>query len=213
MAKQRQPPERSGAEVSTPSEQTLGIDADLAEQLALGNAALIGQMHGGGASVTVGADAEIGDGGFARSISAVAATASAMLALTPRPPAEVERWTAIVQGSLLPDERKQAIIERLQADQEMAFEVRLAAERLLSAHDDAGRSGWMAAFERVVALPEAASPGGPEAVGALIASVGTPPVHEPVTAAVAFCRAAWALWRGDEEEEELPAGYAMESGG
>ena len=111
MAKQRKPPEHApGEERTEAAAASFEVDPTIAEQGVLGNAVLAARLDG--SSAEVGVSAASGREVCQHALP-LARQAQVSLLLPQRPTEQVARMLAIVEGSKLPDDRKEALIERL----------------------------------------------------------------------------------------------------
>jgi hypothetical protein len=149
VGKQRKPPGHDH-DTSGPAEAALTpqVDPLLVEQGVLGNAALQERLGGG---LLEAAEQQLG--ASTRSAAAtMARQARVALLLHPRPAEEQARLLAIVEGSALSADRKEALVERLTEQQAVALEAQAAVGATLGPIDEESRASWVQALESAETL-------------------------------------------------------------
>lgn len=197
MSKQRRPPSRQEA---TPA-QASGREAETLNEQLHGNQAVAQQVDG--AELAVGEERTAHD----EACTLVERGYFALYA-EPRPPAQLEKWVRVLEGSKLPTDRKVALVDKLVGDQEAATAARDAAERWFGGPGlDAQAAGLQAldvvwdglkSSETSERLDHAVSP------ESLIGDLA----GDAQEAVIGFCREVYLIlgFQEDEEEEEEEGG-------
>lgn len=219
MAKQRKPPEHAPVEERTEAAAaSFEVDPTIAEQGVLGNAVLAARLDG--SSAEVGVSAASGREVCQHALP-LARQAQVALLLPQRPTEEVARMLAIVEGSKLPDDRKEALIERLEEQHAASVEALAAWEATVGSLDEEARSLWADALGQAIAGLEGGREPGPgegsvadraaRFVGELVAEA-RPELQAEAAAQV--CRSVVLMVHFEEDEEEEEGfDYATEESG
>ncbi len=145
MSKQKKPHStelrvEGGRPRATKSE--VGVDPDLAQQTTLGNQALAASLAVGPSPSEVALDS-------ARTLADGTALA---LRVAPRDPAWTSDMVGRIARSALSDARKQAIIQRLQGDQQLADAVGAAVEARVGTDNNALRAVLVSGLDAIATL-------------------------------------------------------------